>query len=165
MADRDLLFWAFVLLVLGSSSTARPGAQQLPPETAPTPGNIGVGWWWYWFPTSISDQYQAALDKELRRARRNKTTRRWEVRKTIGGTALGATVVVFYCREPFRWELPGLPEPAPRGMDTDLTDVAWAIPAPPSELRRMVEEVAKQAWDYLRQLYQGTRPPSEPLPF
>lgn len=166
MSDKDAVLLAVLFLLLGGGA-ARPGAPapQLPaPEPSESPANIGVGWWWYWFPTSISDQYQAALDKELRRARRRKTTRRWEVRKTMGGTALGATVIVFYCFEPFKWELPGLPEPAPRGMDTDFTDVAWAIPEPPSALRQMVESVAQEVWEYLRELYEGRRPPPEPFP-
>lgn len=169
MSDSDVLMWGLLLLVFGSRAPGRPGgaapAPQLPPfAPSSSPADVGEGWWWYWFPTEISAQYQAALDKELRRAKRNKTSRRWEVRKTMGGTSLGATVIVFYAFETFRWELPGLPEPAPRGLDTDLSDVAWAIPEPPSKLRVMVEQVAKQTWEYLRELAEGRRPPRQPFP-
>lgn len=156
----ETLFWALVFWAFTRGAAPAPSSSPAPRS----PADIGVGWWWWWFPTSQSDQYQRALAKELRRARRNKTTRRWEVRKTIGGTALGATVVVFYAFEPFHWELPGLPQPAPRGLDTDLSDVAWAIPEPPSALQRLASEVAKQTWEYLRELYQGRRPPRAPLP-
>lgn len=155
--DSDLIFWALVLWTFSRGGEA-------PAPSRPSPADIDTGWWWWWFPTSQSDAYQAALAKELRRAKRNKTTRRWEVRKTIGGTSLGATVVVFHVREAFRWELPGLPERAPRGIDTDLSDVAWAIPAPPSALRKLATEVAKQTWEYLRELYEGRRPPRAPFP-
>lgn len=165
--DSDALFWALVLWAF-SSSSARPGAPATAatpaPEPGGTPAEIGEGWWWYWYPNEASGQVQAVLAKELRRAKRNRTTRRWEVRKTMGGTALGATVIVFYVFEPFRWELPGLPEPAPRGIDTDLTDVAWAIPEPPSALRRLATEIAKQTWEYLRQIAEGRRPPRAPFP-
>lgn len=174
MRDSDLMFWALLLLMIGgSSSPSRPGgalpapSPSSPPSGAlpqPSPADIGVGWWWYWFATEQEPLYQAAVAKELRRARRRKQGRRWEVRKTMGGTSLGATVVVFYAFEPFRWELPGLPQPAPRGLDTDWADVAWAIPEPPSELRRMVERAAKQAWEYLRELAEGRRPPRDPFP-
>lgn len=161
--DSDTLFWALVLWAF-SRGDSRPGGAAPAPSPSSSPADIGEGWWWWWFPTEQSGLYQAALAKELRRSKRNKTTRRWEVRKTIGGTALGATVVVFYVFEPFHWTLPGLPQPAPRGFETDLSDVAWAIPEPPSQLREMAREVAKQAWEYLRELAQGRRPPRAPFP-
>lgn len=152
--DSDLVFWALVLWAFsGRDGSAAPPApsSSTPPAPSSKPADIGEGWWWWWFPTEQSAQYQAALAKELRRSKRNGTTRRWEVRKTMGGTGLGATVVVFYVFEPFRWELPGLPQRAPAGFETSLHDVAWAIPDPPSALRRMVESVAKQTWQWLRE--------------
>lgn len=166
--DSDLVFWALVLWAFSGGASARPGAPATPSTPAPTPGvspaDIGVGWWWWWFPNEQADLYQRALAKELRRAKRNKTSRRWEVRKTIGGTDLGATVVVFYTFEPFLWELPGLPMRAPRGLDTDLSDVAWAIPEPPTLLRQLAQVIAHETWEYLRELYEGRRPPREPFP-
>lgn len=164
MGDSDLLFWGFILWAFSRQTGDRQGGEAPAPSPSSPPADIGEGWWWYWFPTSVSDQYQAALAKELRRSKRNKSTRRWEVRKTIGGTALGATVVVFYVFEPFKWELPGLPEPAPRGFDTDLSDVAWAIPEPPSALRQLAQVIAHETWEYLREIAEGRRPPRQPFP-
>lgn len=166
--DQDLVFWLFVLLAFGGSSgaSAAPPAQpHIEPWTGPLV-DVTEGWWWWWFPSPEQDAiFQAALDEERKRARDLTTRRRWEVRKTIGGASHGATVIVFYCSEPFRWPLPGRPEPAPRGMATDLTDIAWLFPAPPSALRRMVEQVADATWEYLRELYEGRRPPREPFPW
>jgi hypothetical protein len=123
------------------------------PSTSPEK----LGWWWYWFPSEVNRAY-AVWDK----AERNK-----KVRKTIGGgPSLGATVVVFQVTgTDFTWTLPGLPERAPRGIDTDLTDVAGVIPTPPSALRQMAETVTKKTWEYLREIWQGRRPPREKLPF
>ena len=164
MRDGDMLALALLLWAwTRGGERARPGSPALPPGPSTPRANIGEGWWWYWFPTSDAAAYQAVVDKEQRRSVRRKTRRRWEVRKTIGGTAMGATVVVFYVFEPFKWALPGLPERAPRGIDTDLTDVAWAIPQAPTELQRMAQAVANATWEYLRELYLGQRPPSEPL--
>lgn len=162
--DSEFVFWALLLWAFSRGEGARQGGAAPAPAPSSPPADIGIGWWWYWYPNEHSAAVHAALAKELRRAKRRKTTRRWEVRKTMGGTALGATVIVFYCSEPFRWELPGLPEPAPRGIDTDLSDVAWAIPEPPSALRRLASELAKQTWEYLRELAQGRRPQRAPFP-
>lgn len=165
--DSEFVFWALLLWAFSRGEGARQGGAAPAPQRPP-PGSsradVGPGWWWYWYPNDVSEQVQAVLAKELRRGRRNKTGRRWEIRKTMGGTSMGATVIVFFVFETFRWELPGLPEPAPRGIDTDLSDVAWAIPEPPSALRKLAGELAKQTWEYLRELAQGRRPPRAPFP-
>ena len=159
MRDRDkeallllLLVWAYT-----SSGDAAPAvAPEAPrPRRRRDPSMIDVGWWWYWFPPELD-----ARVATWRQAQRSAVV----VRKTFGSASVGATVIVFEVTKRHRWTLPGLPEPAPRGIDTDLSDVAWAIPEPPSALRRMVESAAKQSWEYLRQLYQGTRPPRAPMP-
>jgi hypothetical protein len=123
---------------------------------SPSPKKLPSTWWWYWFPPEVDRDYWA-WDK----AERNK-----KVRKVIGGPSLGATVVVFEVTGPdLKWTLPGQPEHASRGIDTDLTDVAGAIPSPPSALRKMAEAFTKETWEYLREIWEGRRPPREKLPF
>lgn len=147
-----LLVWAY------TSSSGESNAPEAPAPTRPrrrNPSMIDVGWWWYWYPADVE-----ARVSSWRQDQRSAVV----VRKTIGSSALGATVIVFEVTKRHRWPLPGLPERAPRGIDTDLSDVAWAIPEPPALLRRMAESAVKQSWEYLRQLYQGTRPPRAPFP-
>lgn len=149
MREKDWLLLLLMYVAFTSRSTPAPA-------TVPTGGvSLATGWWWGWFTRDEAPAYHAWWQ-----ANRASVA----VRKTFGSPEMGATVVVFEVLEPVRWTLPRRPRPAPRGTDTDLTDVAGAIARPPSVLKKMVELVAKQTWKYLRDLYLGQRPPRAPLP-
>lgn len=130
------------------------------PSTAPAPAParrprslIEPGWWWYWFPPDVTAQWS-----DFQRRRRGQL----RVFKSWGGPSLGASVVLFEVTAALRWTLPGLPERAERGADTDLADIAGVIPAPPSALRRAIEAAAKGSWEYLQEVYRGR--PRQPFP-
>lgn len=158
MKEKDVLAALLLWAVLGNpglTSTSTESPSSPAPPYKPGPQTLRPGYWWGWFTSDESPQYQAWWESNRSNI---------AVRKTWGSPAAGVFVVLFQVLEPVIWNMPKRPNWAPRGMDTDLSDVAGRIARPSSLLKRMVEEQARQTWQYLRDLYMGRRPPRQPLP-
>ena len=92
------------------------------PSTRPAPQWVGPGWFW-WFVDWQIDGYEY-VDFQ----RRNKG--HFNVRKVIGTEpGVNYSVIVFEVpTQPILWTLRGMPMPAPKGIDTELTDLAGHLP-------------------------------------
>lgn len=156
-AKDNLLGLLILYLVISGRGLRGPETPALPGPAGPIGPKraLSPGWWWSWLTNDEAAAYQQWW---------NEHRQSFAVRKTFGGPAFGVTIVLIEVFDAVPWPFARDAYPAPRGADTDLTDVAAALPTPPSILRKMVEQLAKQTWEYLQQLYNGTRPPAEPFP-
>lgn len=104
------------------------------------PANVRPGWYWYYVHPDTTEAYHAFWQAHR------------DVLRVRGGfkddTGSGAQIVVFELLSPgVRWEgLPGLPGPAPRGINTNLSDIAKSE-APQPGLVSLVENLTGKAWD------------------
>lgn len=92
-----------------------PGSNPDPEPTEPEPYWVGPGWFWYFLDWKKDGPEYTALQA---RERNNMM-----VRKVIGHGS-GFDVIIFEVAvEPMAWTLPGWPTPAPKGIDTTITDL------------------------------------------
>lgn len=166
MAKRkdDLLGLIILFLVISGRGFASSPAPALPsagPSSPPAGRALSPGWWWSWITNEEAPAYQQWWTQHRES---------FAVRKTYGGPAFGVTVVLIEVFDRVPWPFQRDAYEAPRGADTDLTDVAASLPSPPSVLRQMVEQVAKKVWEVLKHEWE-TRPgtpghqPPEPFPW
>ncbi len=134
-----------MLLALGMfSGGGTPPRQRLPKRqrsTKPPTNYLGAGVYWYWLRWSTDKtRYEA-----WQRANAGSAT----VIKVLGAESSDAAVLIIEVYEPVQWTLPGMPTPAPRGINTTIEDIYGSAP-PGSRLQRWLESMKQLAPDVLR---------------
>ncbi|MET0410232.1 MAG: hypothetical protein ABW217_03000 [Polyangiaceae bacterium] len=107
------------------------------------PSQIRPGWYWYYKGPELVTAYSefAARHRDV-----------FKPRKTFkDDTGSGAEIVVFEVLSPgLYWnELPGLPAPARRGINTNLAEVAQSEQPQPG-LVALVEDLTGKAWEEVK---------------
>lgn len=141
----------------GSSSPAPVPPRPKPPKqpgtgTRPEPAPEGTepywvqpGWYWWFLDWSKDGAAYVQFQKEHYGY--------FEVRKVLGYAPGGNYSVIIFeiVVEPVAWTLPGIPNPAPKGIDTELSDIESA-PAPEDfgAWRDYLEQMATQTVDQMK---------------
>lgn len=100
---------------------------------------LEAGWYWWDFAQAMDGDAWVAFTQANRGV--------LFTRKTWQGH--DRTAVLFELRQPLRWTLGGLPTKAPRGINTELQDMATA-PSPSPGFVVMVEELTGKSFDVFR---------------
>lgn len=116
-----------------------PPGTRIPP--APSGVMIGPGWYWYWLRDSERDRLAAWLGKN---------TGAVFVRKAMGSGTGGAAVIILEAVDHVAWELPGLPAPAPNGIDTTIDQIEHSGAPQLSRMGRWLEGMRQQTQDVVR---------------
>ena len=162
MTKKGAALIAFVLAGLGAAGAAAAASGPSSPEPSPRPRpppapppepepegpdvyTIGPGWFWYFVDWRKDGTAFAAFQKANRG--------NFEVRKVFGYPQMpDYSVVVFEVPiEPLEWTLPGYPSPAPKGADTELTDLESGPEPEANDFGDWLRGAAQQSIDTLQE--------------